>query len=94
MSERVEKMIQLRSQAIGFYLQGLSERAITDQLDCSRSLVRNAIAKFRAGVSLKDAARSGRPPKLSKQQVRAVVRNLNQNRAQTGTDEQDFWYKF
>ena len=57
----VEKQIQHRSKAVSLYLQGLSKRAITNQLDCSRSLVRNAIAKFRAGLSLKDAARSGIP---------------------------------
>ena len=51
----------------------LSDRKIANLVGCTRKVVKGVREKMRAGKSLEDAPRSGRPPKLTRDDIKSLV---------------------
>jgi transposase len=86
MSLKRQKDVQLRVKALALLSTGLSQSAVAEELNCSRTIVRNALRKQQKGIPIEDAPRSGRPSKLNARTTRAIVKNLNKDRGQSSSE--------
>ena len=80
MGRRKETPSAVRSQIVALREKGRTIRAISDILGVSKSTVDYTCKRFNETHSVEDRKRSGRPPKLSRRDVRKLVMDSKRNR--------------
>ncbi|XP_065650337.1 uncharacterized protein LOC136078491 [Hydra vulgaris] len=77
---------EIRQKVIVLHEEGYSKRQILSKTGCSKTAVAEIIKKFRETGSLEDRKKSGRPPKLIKDEYKYLKTLSLRNRKKTSTE--------